>query len=177
MSSINITSLSSAHDLLAKLQREIARLRDAQENNGSDEEVLDHGLNAALTGWHIFEAVARERGITEKKKVTQFGEQVAIQSPDLGLLHDVATHVKHFKVSNALRANPTQGITVGTSVRSTITPAEEQGIMEGLRENPMGAHYFRPENNFQTVLKIDGQDALDVLQRACDYWATQIGSR
>jgi hypothetical protein len=38
----------------------------------------------------------------------------------------------------------------------------------------MPATYFHPKNNFQTVLKIDDRDALEVLGGVYTFWETQL---
>ena len=154
---VNIAELSKPRDFLDKLEREIQRLKNAQENNGSNLDVFDHGLNAAITGWHMYEWIARERGF---KNCDEYRDEMKRQCSDLGLLHDITTQMKHFRVSHAQRLNSESNLSVVASARSGLTPAEEQKIMKGLQENPMGAVYFYPENNFQTVLKIDSRDAL-----------------
>ena len=94
--------------------------------------------------------------------------------PDLGLLHDLATQTKHFSVTAPQRANADSDLSVKTSSRSTLTDDEEQKILNDLKENPMPATYFYPKNNFQTVLKIDDRDALEVLGGVYTFWETQL---
>jgi hypothetical protein len=97
---VKIEGFSRARAFLDKMRREIERLKYAQENNGSNDDVSDHGLNAASTGWHMFESIAKERGL----KKEEYRDRMKELCPDLGLLHDLATQTKHFNVTAPQRA-------------------------------------------------------------------------
>jgi hypothetical protein len=170
---VKIEGFSKARAFLDKMGREIGRLKYAQENNGSNDDVSDHGLNAASTGWHMFESIAKERCLKKK----EYRDRMKELCPDLGLLHDLATQTKHFSVTAPQRANADSDLSVKTSSRSTLTDDEEQKILNDLKENPMPATYFHPKNNFQTVLKIDGRDALEVLGGVYTFWETQLSAK
>lgn len=169
---IVITGFRDAKSFLDKLLREIERLHEAQLNNGSTEEIFDHGLNATITAWHIHEAIAIEHGFNKDK----YRDDMKEQYPDLGLLHDIATHAKHFKVTTAQRTTPDKPLEVRTSARAMFTDEEWSYVAEGLGNNVEQPVYVRMKNSFQTVLKAEDRDVEELLQGVYNFWKKQLAT-
>jgi hypothetical protein len=96
--SVQITGFKSSIDLIKKIKREVWRLHEAQFEDVY-EDILDHGLNAAITAWHIHEIIAKEKEISK----SEYRNDIKKRCEYLGTLHDIATHVKHLQVTRPLR--------------------------------------------------------------------------
>lgn len=160
---VHLQEFSEPEYYLAKLRREIDRLKEAQ-NTDCAEDAKDHGLNAAITAWHLPEWAIRSQNANGD--VNGYRNDLVAQKSDYALMHDIATQAKHFKVS---APQHTSAFEVRTSARATITTAEQSMINQRFQENPEQAVYFRPENRFQSVLKIDDRDALPIFEEICSF--------
>src|SRR5262249_57542595 len=100
-------AMNSSRDMLEKLRREIDRLAGSIIR----QEIVDHGLNAAMTAWHLTDWVWREiQGSTRRSTLTakagapirelkQFQELVKRNCAELAYCEDIAISTKHFTFS------------------------------------------------------------------------------
>ena len=100
-------AINSSRDMLEKLRREIDRLAGSIIR----QEIVDHGLNAAMTAWHLTDWVWREiQGSTRRPTLTakagapirelkQFQELVKRNCAELAYCEDIAISTKHFTFS------------------------------------------------------------------------------
>lgn len=167
-SHVHLQEFSEPRYYLAKLRREIDRLKEAQ-NTDCAEDTKDHGINAAITAWHLPEWTIRSQNANGD--VNGYRNDLVAQKSDYALMHDIATQAKHFKVS---APQYTDTFEVRTSARATLTTVEQSMINQRFQENPEQAVYFRPENRFQSVLKIDGRDALPIFEEIYKFLAAAM---
>src|SRR5262249_15656089 len=93
---------------LEKLKREIERLAGSIIR----QEIVDHGLNAAMTAWHLTEwtwreiqgSIPRIRSVTEKagtsiRELKQFQQFVKRDCAELAYCEGIAISTKHFTFS------------------------------------------------------------------------------
>jgi len=97
--------MNSSRDMLEKLRREIDRLAGSIIR----QEIVDHGLNAAMTAWHLTDWVWREiQGSTRRPTLTakagapirelkQFQELVKRNCAELAYCEDIAISTKHLR--------------------------------------------------------------------------------
>jgi len=100
-------AMNSSRDMLEKLRREIDRLAGSIIR----QEIVDHGLNAAMTAWHLTDWVWREiQNSTRRPTLTakarapirelkQFQELVKRNCAELAYCEDIAISTKHFTFS------------------------------------------------------------------------------
>ena len=165
--------------MLAKLTREISRLEKSKNNK---EELVDTGLNCALTAWHIVDWVWREHFYAKPETWKQFGvtqaggwripdpfrTSLTKQCQELEFCEGLANNIKHAVVIT---------FDSRTSARSTPVGAwseYENGVIGGQLPGGAGA----VEVNFEYVLKIsdndnDGADryAKDVFLSVKKFWS------
>lgn len=100
--------LKSCRDLVEKLAREIDRMRD----HPTRDDLTDHAVNFAITGWHLTDwvwnaicrhpdklaAIARGDGLrpSELRSCEDFKRYVR-SKPGLAVCHDIATAAKHVR--------------------------------------------------------------------------------
>lgn len=168
---VEIDGFSTAKSFLEKMAREIKRLEEAQLY-GSKCDVLDHGLNAAITGWHLHEAIAKEQSINKDK----YRDDMKSLCADLALLHDIATQAKHFQVSNSQQVSTNDTLNINTNTLATFTDSEQKYVDERLNQNPEEAVYIRMGNRLQIVLKIEDRKAQDILNDIYKFWEKQLVS-
>src|SRR5215469_2108584 len=97
-------AMQSSRDMLEKLRREIDRLAGSIIR----QDIVDNGLNAAMTAWHLTEWVWKEiQGSTRRPTLTararapirelkQFQELVKRNCAELAYCEDIAISTKHF---------------------------------------------------------------------------------
>jgi replicative superfamily II helicase len=159
---VTLQNFSDSRYYLAKFKREIDRLREAQSYASSDD-VRDHGINAAITAWHLPEWILRKQNAqVSKQEVETLRNAIIQKNGDFALMHDFATQAKHFRVSTP--ENPT-AFEIRTSARAIYTEAETLQINEHLAVNPNESLYMRLTNPIQTILKIDERDALPIFEK------------
>jgi len=118
-------AINSSRDMLEKLKREIERLAGSIIR----QEIVDHGLNAAMTAWHLTEwtwreiqgSIPRIRSVTEKagtsiRELKQFQQFVKRDCAELAYCEGIAISTKHFtflklpvfstKVTERFKINP-----------------------------------------------------------------------
>ena len=101
-------AINSSRDMLEKLKREIERLAGSIIR----QEVVDHGLNAAMTAWHLTDwtwreiqgSIPRLRSLTARagkpiKELKQFQEFVKRNCAELAYCEGIAVSTKHFAFS------------------------------------------------------------------------------
>ncbi len=101
-------AIDSSRDMLEKLKREIERLAGSIIR----QEVVDHGLNAAMTAWHLTDWTWREiqgstprlrslraRAGTPIRELKQFQEFVKRNCTELAYCEGIAVSTKHFAFS------------------------------------------------------------------------------
>ena len=100
-------AMQSSRDMLEKLRREIDRLAGSIIR----QDIVDHGLNAAMTAWHLTDWAWREiEGSTRRPTLTaragapirelkQFQELVKRNCAELAYCEDIAISTKHFTFS------------------------------------------------------------------------------
>jgi hypothetical protein len=100
-------AIDSSRDMLEKLKREIERLAGAIIR----QEIVDHGLNAAMTAWHLTDWTWREiqdpislRTLTARagmpiRELKQFQEFVKRNCAELAYCGGIAVSTRHFAFS------------------------------------------------------------------------------
>jgi hypothetical protein len=104
----NTSAINSGRDMIEKLKREIERLAGSVIR----QEVVDHGLNAAMTAWHLTHwtwreiqgSIPRVRSVTARagtpiRELKQFQEFVKRDCPELAYCEGIAVSAKHFDFS------------------------------------------------------------------------------
>src|SRR5438128_2722729 len=100
-------AIDSSRDILEKLKREIERLAGAIIR----QEIVDHGLNAAMTAWHLTDWTWREiqdstprLRLTERagrpiRELKQFQEFVKRNCSELAYCEGIVVSTRHFAFS------------------------------------------------------------------------------
>ena len=101
-------AINSSRDMLEKLKREIEQLAGSIIR----QEVIDHGLNAAMTAWHLTDwtwreiqgSIPRFRSLTASagtpiRELKQFQEFVKRDCTELAYCEGIAVSTKHFGFS------------------------------------------------------------------------------
>jgi hypothetical protein len=101
-------AIYSSRDMLEKLKREIERLSGSVIR----QEVVDHGLNAAMTAWHLTDwtwreiqrSIQRFRSVTARagtpiRELKQFQEFIKRDCAELAYCEGIAVSTKHFAFS------------------------------------------------------------------------------
>jgi hypothetical protein len=103
---IHSFELITPSDLLAKAKRELERLKHAYSSFEENRFVSDHGLNFAITAWHIADWVWQAYNPHNKKnfqalgleKFDDFHSLIRKQSEALAICYEIATGSKHMKL-------------------------------------------------------------------------------
>ena len=137
-------AINSSRDMLEKLKREIERLAGSIIR----QEIVDHGLNAAMTAWHLTEwtwreiqgSIPRIRSVTEKagtsiRELKQFQQFVKRDCAELPYCEGIAISTKHFtflklpvfstKVTERFKINPDPIGKDGGATRHQFSPTGE----------------------------------------------------
>jgi hypothetical protein len=137
-------AISSSRDMLEKLKREIERLAGSIIR----QEIVDHGVNAAMTAWHLTECTWREiqgsiprvRSLTARagtpiRELEQFQEFVKRDCAELAYCEGIAVSTKHFafsklpvfstKVTERFKINPDPIGKDGGATRHQFSPTGE----------------------------------------------------
>ena len=135
--------MNSSRDMLEKLRREIDRLAGSIIR----QEIVDHGLNAAMTAWHLTDWVWREiQGSTRRPTLTakagvpirelkEFQELVKRNCAELAYCEGIAISTKHYtfwklpmfstKVTERFKINPDPIGKDGGATRHQFSPTGE----------------------------------------------------
>ena len=134
-------AINSSRDMLEKLKREIERLAGSIIR----QEIVDHGVNAAMTAWHLTEWTWREiqgstprvRSLTARagtpiRELRQFQEFVKRDCAELAYCEGIAVSTKHFafsklpvfstKVTERFKINPDPLGKDGGATRHQFSP-------------------------------------------------------
>ena len=137
-------AINSSRDILEKLKREIERLAASIIR----QEIVDHGLNAAMTAWHLTDwawreiqgSIARLRSVTASagtpiREPKQFQEFVKRDCPELAYCESIAVSAKHFgfskvpvfsaKVTERFKISPDPTGKDGGATLHQFSPARE----------------------------------------------------
>ena len=137
-------AINLSRDMLEKLKREIERLAGSIIR----QEIVDHGLNAAMTAWHLTEwtwreiqgSIPRIRSVTEKagtsiRELKQFQQFVKRDCAELAYCEGIAISTKHFtflklpvfstKVTERFKINPDPIGKDGGATRHQFSPTGE----------------------------------------------------
>lgn len=171
MTSINV-GFSSSKDFIEKLKREIWRLHEAQFDDKTDENILDHGLNAVITAWHLHEIIAKENSLSKDN----YRDGVKSRCPDLGLMHDIATQTKHFQVSSPQRRNPQDTLEMKTSVRPYIAEDEWKQSRKDMEEFGIIVKNYEYKPLPYRVLKIEGREVEEILEDIRRFWERELNT-
>ena len=101
-------AIDSGRDMIEKLKREIERLAGSVIR----EEIVDHGLNAVMTAWHLTDwtwreiqgSIPRVRSVTARagtpiRELKQFQQFVKRDCPELAYCEGIVVSAKHFAFS------------------------------------------------------------------------------
>src|SRR5262249_31631788 len=101
-------AIDSGREMIEKLKREIERLAGSVIR----EEIVDHGLNAVMTAWHLTDwtwreiqgSIPRVRSVTARagtpiRELKQFQEFVKRDCPELAYCEGIVVSAKHFAFS------------------------------------------------------------------------------
>ena len=136
-------AMQSSRDMLEKLRREIDRLAGSIIR----QDIVDNGLNAAMTAWHLTDWVWKEiQGSTRRPTLTaragapirelkQFQELVQRNCAELAVCEGIAISTKHFtfsklpvfstKVTERFKINPDPIGKDGGATRHQFSPTGE----------------------------------------------------
>ena len=136
-------AMQSSRDMLEKLRREIDRLAGSIIR----QDIVDNGLNAAMTAWHLTDWVWKEiQGSTRRPTLTaragtpirelkQFQELVKRNCAELAYCEGIAISTKHFtflklpvfstKVTGRFKINPDPIGKDGGATRHQFSPTGE----------------------------------------------------
>lgn len=151
-----------------KLKREISRIEEAQDSYVTGDEITDHGINAAITAWHLPEYFFKAMG---KEAAKEKRNTVAAKYPDLRLMHDIATEAKHFTVSAQQYG---ESFIVTTSARANLTVNERLARDEFFLKNPGGVFCWRPEIPSTLILEIDGREAVPIFKGIYEFLQKEL---
>ncbi len=167
--SVQINGLKSSMDFTEKIKREVWRLHEAQFEDVY-ENILDHGLNAVITAWHIHEVIAKEKKIS----INQYRNDIKKRCEYLGILHDIATQVKHLQVTRPLRSNSSVALNMNSNTRSFMTEEEWEVGQSFLAECGVRFANQRYEQIDYNVLIVDGIELMEILEEVCKFWQGEI---
>lgn len=118
--------LKSPSDILGKARRELGRLEHAYTTFEENQFVSDHGLNFAITAWHIADWVWKTYNPNNKRnlqalglgKFDDFHNLIRKKSEALAICYEIATGSKHMKLekdSKHIRRVEDTGVSAGAS--------------------------------------------------------------
>ena len=164
-------AINSSRDMLEKLKREIEQLAGSIIR----QEVIDHGLNAAMTAWHLTDwtwreiqgSIPRFRSLTASagtpiRELKQFQEFVKKDCAELAYCEGIAVFTKNFAFSKL--------------------PVFSTEVTERFKISPVGAtlHPFSPTGESITYTAqaaelwiSDGRSltpAAEILENAYQWW-------
>jgi hypothetical protein len=170
-------AIDSSRDMLEKLKREIERL------SGSiiRQEVVDHGLNAAMTAWHLTDWTWREikdstprlRNLTARagrpiRELKQFQAFVKRNCTELANCEGIAVSTKHFAFSKLpmFSTKVTERFTIGPDAigkdgRATMQQFSPTG--EGISYTAQASELWISDGRSLTL-------AAETLENAFRWW-------
>jgi hypothetical protein len=165
--------------MFQKLLREIGRLGGATDR----QEVVDHGLNVAMTAWHLTDwawkdiqgSNERMRGLQKIagrtiRSVEEFRCYIRKDSADIAYCVGIAVSTKHFGSAS----RPAFQTTVTTAFKVSDKPFAGKGGGVSFEFSPTGTKISYTANAASLWIEVDGsqQEAAKVFKNAADWWAT-----
>ena len=169
-------AINSSRDMLEKLRREIDRLAGSIIR----QEIVDHGLNAAMTAWHLTDWVWREiQGSTRRPTLTaragapirelkQFQELVKRNCAELAYCEGIAISTKHFAFSKL----PVFSTKVTERFKIGPVPISKDGVATLHQLSPIGENITYTAQAAELWIT-DGRSltpAAEVLENAYQWW-------
>jgi hypothetical protein len=169
-------AMQSSRDMLEKLRREIDRLAGSIIR----QEIVDHGLNAAMTAWHLTDWAWREiQGSTRLPTLTaragapirdlkQFQELVKRNCAELAYCEGIAISTKHFAFSKL----PVFSTKVTERFKIGQVPISKDGVATPHQFSPIGENITYTAQAAELWIT-DGRSltpAAEVLENAYQWW-------
>src|ERR1700747_2759415 len=173
-------AINSSRDMLEKLRREIDRLAGSIIR----QEIVDQGLNAAMTAWHLTDWVWREiQGSTRRptltaragapiKELKQFQELVKRNCAELAYCEGIAISTKHFAFSKL----PVFSTKVTERFKIGPVPISKDGVATLHQFSPIGENITYTAQAAELWIT-DGRSltpAAEVLEHAFQWWGKFI---
>ena len=169
-------AMQSSRDMLEKLGREIDRLAGSIIR----QEIVDHGLNAAMTAWHLTDWAWREiQGSTRLPTLTasawapirdlkQFQELVKRNCAELAYCEGIAISTKHFAFSKL----PVFSTKVTERFKIGQVPISKDGVATPHQFSPIGENITYTAQAAELWIT-DGRPltpAAEILENAYQWW-------
>ena len=176
LTSPKMLAMQSSRDMLEKLRREIDRLAGSIIR----QEIVDHGLNAAMTAWHLTDWAWREiQGSTRRPTLTakagapirelkQFQELVKRNCAELAYCEGMAISTKHFAFSKL----PVFSTKVTERFKIGPVPISKDGVATPHQFSPIGENMTYTAQAAELWIT-DGRSltpAAEVLEHAFQWW-------
>ena len=169
-------AMQSSRDMLEKLRREIDRLAASIIR----QEIVDHGLNAAMTAWHLTDWAWREiQGSTRLPTLTaragapirdlkQFQELVKRNCAELAYCEGIAVSTRHFAFSKL----PVFSTKVTERFKIGPVPISKDGVATLHQFSPIGENITYTAQAAELWIT-DGRSltpAAEILENAYQWW-------
>ena len=169
-------AINSSRDMLEKLRREIDRLAGSIIR----QDIVDNGLNAAMTAWHLTDWVWKEiQGSTRRPTLTaragtpirelkQFQELVKRNCAELAYCEDIAISTKHFAFSKL----PVFSTKVTERFKIGQVPISKDGVATPHQFSPIGENITYTAQAAELWIT-DGRSltpAAEILENAYQWW-------
>jgi hypothetical protein len=169
-------AMQASRDMLEKLRREIDRLAGSIIR----QEIVDHGLNAAMTAWHLTDWAWREiQGSTRLPTLTaragapirelkQFQELVKRNCAELAYCEGIAISTKHFAFSKL----PVFSTKVTERFKIGPVPISKDGVAALDQLSPIGENitYTAQAAELWITAGRSLTPAAEVLEHAFQWW-------
>lgn len=168
--------IRSVDDLLAKLDREIERLKRANDTT----DAIDHATNAAMTAWHVtdwaWQSIDANRDTESFRLLSkiagkairdfpQFKQFVLDRSDDIGLCEDVAVSTKHVGSSGQFETE------IERRTENTTSAREATGITFTFSEHGTEIGHTRTFSEIIIVEESKRTPIIDILTNARNFWS------
>ena len=169
-------AMQSSRDMLEKLRREIDRLAGSIIR----QEIVDHGLNAAMTAWHLTDWAWREiqgssrlptlsaRAGTPIRELKQFQELIKRNCAELAYCEGIAISTKHFAFSKL----PVFSTKVTERFKIGPVPISKDGVATLHQFSPIGENITYTAQAAELWIT-DGRSltpAAEILENAYQWW-------
>ena len=169
-------AMQSSRDMLEKLRREIDRLAASIIR----QEIVDHGLNAAMTAWHLTDWAWREiqgsarlptltaRAGAPIRDLKQFQELVKRNCAELAYCEGIAISTKHFAFSKL----PVFSTKVTERFKIGQVPISKDGVATPHQFSPIGENITYTAQAAELWIT-DGRSltpGAEILENAYQWW-------
>ena len=169
-------AMQSSRDMLEKLRREIDRLAGSIIR----QEIVDHGLNAAMTAWHLTDWAWREIQSSTRlptltasagapiRDLKQFQELVKRNCAELAYCEGIAISTKHFAFSKL----PVFSTKVTERFKIGQVPISKDGVATPHQFSPIGENITYTAQAAELWIT-DGRSltpAAEILENAYQWW-------